>query len=239
MLSGGLFTRDFLIEGVRGTVAWQRLDDASLVSLQDRLKTLFASFGNIKNPNESETEKELIWPLLEAIGWADMSVQQNLSVKRRDDVPDALLRAIADGDDDGLEILFLLEHLAPVFVAFGVGIFFEAFSRVLVIDVTHRDEILALAAFDVLRAAAARADDADVDLVDPRSNAISGLILRESTRPVIAGLVAGILIAAGLSSVLRQVVYGLSAAFLLCGASFFLAMIMATQLPETKGKQLE
>ena len=74
MLTGGLFTRDFLIEGVRGTVAWQRLDDASLVSLQDRLKTLFASFGNIKNPNESETEKELIWPLLEAIGWAESKI---------------------------------------------------------------------------------------------------------------------------------------------------------------------
>ena len=72
MLNGGLFTRDFLIEGVRDTAAWQSLDDASLGHLRGRLETLFASFGNIKNPNESETEKELIWPLLEAIGWVDM-----------------------------------------------------------------------------------------------------------------------------------------------------------------------
>ena len=33
--------------------------------------------------------------------------------------------------------------------------------------------------------------------------------------------------------------YGLSAAFYLCGATFLLAAIVATQLPETKGKQLE
>lgn len=36
MLKGGLFTRDFLIEGVRGTAVWQRLDDASLAGLRDR-----------------------------------------------------------------------------------------------------------------------------------------------------------------------------------------------------------
>jgi hypothetical protein len=32
---------------------------------------------------------------------------------------------------------------------------------------------------------------------------------------------------------------GLSAAFLLCAIAFVLTAIMATQLPETKGKQLE
>jgi MFS family permease len=33
--------------------------------------------------------------------------------------------------------------------------------------------------------------------------------------------------------------HGLSSAFYLCGAAFFLASVMATQLPETKGKRLE
>jgi hypothetical protein len=105
LLSGGLFTRDFLIEGVRDTAAWQSLNDATLGHLRDRLETLFASFGNIKNPNESETEKELIWPLLEAIGWVDMSVQQNLSVKRREDVPDALLFPSADAKQTAMPLL--------------------------------------------------------------------------------------------------------------------------------------
>src|SRR5437588_11990223 len=60
-----------------------------------RTEALFASFANLKNPTEAETEKELIWPLLDAVGWSDMSVQQNLSAKARDDVPDALLFADA------------------------------------------------------------------------------------------------------------------------------------------------
>jgi hypothetical protein len=91
LLSGSLFTRDFLVEGVAEAPAWQRLDDSAMASLHGRLQDLFAAFARLKNPNESETEKELIWPILEATGWADMSVQQNLSVKRREDVPDALL----------------------------------------------------------------------------------------------------------------------------------------------------
>ena len=33
--------------------------------------------------------------------------------------------------------------------------------------------------------------------------------------------------------------YGLTAAFCLCGAAFLLAAIVVTQLPETRGKQLD
>jgi hypothetical protein len=91
LLNGGLFTRDFLIEGIRSTAAWVALNDATVAGIRARVDALFAAFGKLKNPTEAETEKELIWPLLEALGWADMSVQQNLSTKARDDVPDALL----------------------------------------------------------------------------------------------------------------------------------------------------
>ncbi len=91
MLRGGLFTHDFLIEGIRETVAWASLDDSAVGQVRLRLEKLLSTFGKLKNPNEAETEKELIWPLLETLGWTDMSVQQNLSVKARDDVPDALL----------------------------------------------------------------------------------------------------------------------------------------------------
>ncbi len=96
MLNGSLFTRDFLIEGIRDTDAWVALDESTVGIARARLAALFATFGKLKNPTEAETEKELIWPLLEAIGWSDMSVQQNLSVKARDDVPDALLFADAN-----------------------------------------------------------------------------------------------------------------------------------------------
>jgi len=91
LLNGGLFTHDFLIEGIRDEVAWKRLDDAILANARGRLHGFFASFGKLRNPTEAETEKDLIWPLLEGLGWSDMLVQQNLSAKRRDDVPDALL----------------------------------------------------------------------------------------------------------------------------------------------------
>lgn len=91
MINGGLFTRDFLIEGVCGTEEWGKLDDSAVASICTRMETLFTAFGKIKNPTEADTEKELIWPLLEAVGWTDMFVQQNLSVKAREDVPDALL----------------------------------------------------------------------------------------------------------------------------------------------------
>jgi hypothetical protein len=81
LLNGGLFTRDFLIEGIRETAAWTALDDAAVAQVHTRLGALFAAIRELKSPPEAETEKELIWPLLEAIGWADISVQQNLSAK--------------------------------------------------------------------------------------------------------------------------------------------------------------
>jgi hypothetical protein len=93
VLNGSLFTRDFLIEGVRETAAWNALDDAVIATVRARLTGLLAAIRKLKKATEAETEKEFIWPLLEAIGWADMSVQQNLSAKARDDVPDALLFA--------------------------------------------------------------------------------------------------------------------------------------------------
>lgn len=91
MLNGGLFTRDFLLEGVRGTERWGETSDAEALALRAKIEACFSAFGQTRNPTEAETEKELIWPVLEAIGWTEMSVQQNLSAKARDDVPDALL----------------------------------------------------------------------------------------------------------------------------------------------------
>lgn len=95
MLNGGLFTRDFLIEGVRETAAWAALNDAEVDKVRTRLAALFAAITKQKAPTEAETEKDLIWPLLEGIGWSEIAVQQNLSAKARDDVPDALLFADA------------------------------------------------------------------------------------------------------------------------------------------------
>jgi hypothetical protein len=96
LLNGSLFTRDFLTEGIRSTAAWSAMSDFIVTEARTRFDALFGAFGGLKNPTEPETEKELMWPLLEAIGWTSMSVQQNLSVKARDDVPDALLFGSAE-----------------------------------------------------------------------------------------------------------------------------------------------
>ena len=57
-------------------------------------------------PNEAQTEKTFIYPVLDALGWTDIEVQQTLSTKGRKQVPDALLfadtaardRAVAEKD---------------------------------------------------------------------------------------------------------------------------------------------
>ena len=47
------------------------------------------------SPNESQTEDDLIWPVLARLGWTSSLSQQNLSARGREDVPDGLL--FADG----------------------------------------------------------------------------------------------------------------------------------------------
>jgi hypothetical protein len=81
LLNGGLFTRDFLLEGIRDAIAWKRLDDTILANVRDQLNALFANFHKLRNPTEAETEKELIWPLLEALGratcWSNKTSRQS------------------------------------------------------------------------------------------------------------------------------------------------------------------
>ncbi|MBL8550503.1 MAG: hypothetical protein JNJ73_11005 [Hyphomonadaceae bacterium] len=46
--------------------------------------------------HEAQTEKGLIYPVLEALGWSDIQVQETISVRGRKQVPDALLFADAE-----------------------------------------------------------------------------------------------------------------------------------------------
>lgn len=86
--SGALFTQDYLSEGVRDTAQYQAVDPASA---RARLAEIVSGFPHASNPNEATTEGDLIWPVLEALGWADYLTQQNLSATGRVDVPDGLL----------------------------------------------------------------------------------------------------------------------------------------------------
>ncbi|SEA17334.1 Eco57I restriction-modification methylase domain-containing protein [Rubrimonas cliftonensis] len=91
MLSGSLFTLDFLSEGISGTDRWSHLPEGDVDAFAEfataRLRALMAA----RTPNEAETESELIWPMVEALGWDAYLPQQKLPGKRREDVPDLLL----------------------------------------------------------------------------------------------------------------------------------------------------
>ena len=92
MIDGGLFTRNFLMEGIAATLQWAALNDSRAANMRSAVEALFASLAALKNPGEAVTEKDLVYPVLKAIGWGDLVfVQPNASVKGRKDVPDGLL----------------------------------------------------------------------------------------------------------------------------------------------------
>lgn len=86
--TGSLFSQDYLIEGIRRSTAYAEVDAASL---RTRLEALLNAFPYSTRPNEATTESDLVWPILEALGWSSWLTQQNLSPRGRDNVPDGLL----------------------------------------------------------------------------------------------------------------------------------------------------
>ena len=60
------------------------------------MRGVFERFPTAGTPNESQTENDLIWPVLERVGWPASLRQQNLSAYGRADVPDGLLFQSAD-----------------------------------------------------------------------------------------------------------------------------------------------
>lgn len=94
--SGSLFATDFLHESIARLPDWAACDDAAVDAFRDSARAIFDRFPEAHGPNESQTEDDLIWPILEALGWTASLRQQNLTPRGREDVPDGLLFA----DDD-------------------------------------------------------------------------------------------------------------------------------------------
>lgn len=88
---GSLFTSDFLTESIQDVSEWNALGNADLAEFEEVVRGHFDRFPITQKPNESQTEDDLIWPILEALGWTETLRQQNLSPKGREDVPDGLL----------------------------------------------------------------------------------------------------------------------------------------------------
>ena len=92
---GSLFAEDFLREAITELGDWRDLADEGLADFEAALRGLFDRFPTGLSPNESQTEDDLIWPVLARLGWTSSLRQQNLSARGREDVPDGLL--FADG----------------------------------------------------------------------------------------------------------------------------------------------
>ncbi len=90
---GSLFANDFLRESITRLDEWEALDDANLDAFESSARAVFDRFLIAQTPNESQTDDDLIWPVLEHLGWTAHLRQQNLSVRGREDVPDGLLFA--------------------------------------------------------------------------------------------------------------------------------------------------
>ncbi|PVA09504.1 restriction endonuclease [Pelagivirga sediminicola] len=88
---GSLFTSDFLTETIHTVSEWASLIDADIDRIECELRSVFDGFPVTQTPNESQTEDDLIWPILETLGWTESLRQQNLSPKGREDVPDGIL----------------------------------------------------------------------------------------------------------------------------------------------------
>jgi hypothetical protein len=88
VFQGSLFSSDFLQESITGLPDWSHFDGAALEALLLDLRRIFDQFPTAQSPNESQTEDDLIWPVLSRLGWTDSLRQHNLAPRGREDVPD-------------------------------------------------------------------------------------------------------------------------------------------------------
>ena len=90
-IRGSLFTPDFLTDSIRDIDDWNTLAEGALDRFKEAVEEIFAPFPISQRPNETQTEDDLIWPILGALGWTAWLRQQNLSPRGREDVPDGIL----------------------------------------------------------------------------------------------------------------------------------------------------
>ena len=99
VLSGSLFTNDWLTETISQSDDWKAIDDETVSKFETDLQQHFDKFPIDQTPNETQTEDDLIWKVLATLGWDQFLRQQNLSVKGRTDIPDGLLFPDAEAKD--------------------------------------------------------------------------------------------------------------------------------------------
>ena len=95
-MSGQLFTRYYLTEGIKSTTRWHSAA-ANMPAFGQGVRRRCDALHAHRNPNEAVTEQELIRPVLELLGWTDYLPQQGAA--RNEDIPDLLLFASPDSKD--------------------------------------------------------------------------------------------------------------------------------------------
>ena len=95
-MPGRLFTDYFLNGGIRVTSEWlvSAAAQAEFDAFSDGVRQRFETVSGYSEPNEAVTERDLIWPVLELLGWDDYLPQQGAA--GNEDVPDLLLFPDAD-----------------------------------------------------------------------------------------------------------------------------------------------
>ena len=93
---GQLFTQYFLTEGIQATDAWQDCvrQPRTFTAFKQSLRDILEKIASAHEPNEAQTENEVVRPLLELLGWDHHMPQQGSD--RQEDIPDYLL--FADGE---------------------------------------------------------------------------------------------------------------------------------------------
>ena len=96
---GQLFTQYFLTEGIQATDAWQDCvrQPRSFTAFKQSLSEILDKIASAHEPNEAQTENEVVRPLLELLGWDHQMPQQGSD--RQEDIPDYLLFADEEAKD--------------------------------------------------------------------------------------------------------------------------------------------
>ena len=84
---------------------------------------------------------------------------------------DVGVRMVGRSDDDGVDVLLLVEHLAEIGVEGGLGLLLDRAAATAEIQVAERDDVLFGGIADVARADAAEADRGHVQLLVGRDRA--------------------------------------------------------------------
>ena len=95
-MPGHLFADYFLSEGIRDTPEWKAsvADPDRFAAFSDGVRGRYEALSASADPNEAETEQELVRPVLALLGWDDYLPQQGAA--RNEDIPDLLLFPDAD-----------------------------------------------------------------------------------------------------------------------------------------------